>query len=507
MLSFFAPRFLKRLDQRLLLSSPILWLSKLHYVIYYTVILWLLTGLIALVIPINLADMVNNGIYYTFFTIISIVLLCVWIYRNAIFNIESDYGNRKVTDEYKVFFINFLCVFLLFSYSYPFTYIYNARVANTLSEEELVSEINTLNVAEPFFVKSYYDYREVQIKKDSIIADDQTDYQSYTYKYDINDYHSWNKYTPYRLTTDSNKVQGILSSYQQQLSFNRLRKNDSQALQAIQNYISILRKHDVKFDYEASYVLSRYKSLCREPIDFNNESYKTYDYTVDFGRVETILRNVCDAKFDPVFVLRWEFNLVVFYFVFYITLAFMLFKTVRWQQFLVTVVSFILLPILVFIFSMLLGFGSGRGSETIFMTTLLLIYLVAVGFSLSFMVHPKKFNAFKSICMQIVYVCTPVFFLYLIFYLDENTDIFWRGKYYYNDYAIQEAVSSNSFTSPSTSFQMGQLLYEEQYKYYRALFENLIWASMAFGIFFHISFFMVFMKEQFLKMKALPKNK
>src|SRR6202007_2816515 len=114
----------------------------------------------------------GNGMYYTLFTIISIVLLCVWLYRNALFNIESDFGNRKKRDEYKVFFINFLCVFMLFSFAYPFSFIYNIRIANTISKEELKKEVNTLNIAEPFFVRSYYDYSEIQIPvKDTTVTD------------------------------------------------------------------------------------------------------------------------------------------------------------------------------------------------------------------------------------------------------------------------------------------------------------------------------------------------
>jgi hypothetical protein len=502
MLSFLAPRFLKRLDQRLLQNSPILWISKLHFVAYYAVMLWILTALIALVIPINLSDMVNNGIYYTFFTIISVVLLCVWIYRNAIFNIESDYGNRKVSDEYKVFFINFLCVFLLFSYAYPFSYIYNARIANTMSDEELVTEINALNVGEPFFAASYYDYREVQTERKDTSSEGDT-YSNYVYHYNISEYRSWNKYTPYRLIDDSSRLPAILTASEQEQSFYRLRRNDSQALQAIQNYISVLRSHGIQFDFEASYVLSRYKSLCKEPIDLNSENFKPFDYSVDFYKVNSIIRNVSEAKFEDVFVVRWEFNLAMFYFVFYITLGFMMFKSVRWQQFLITAVSFILIPILVFIFSMLLGFGSGHASETIFMTAMLLVYLVAVAFSISFMVRPRRFNGFKSVCMQIVYICTPVFFLYFIFYLDENTEVFWRTTYYDTfDYNIRAAMDP-AYTGSAFDDQ----LFREKHSYLRSLFETLIWASMAFGIFFHISFFMVFMKEQFLKMKALPKNK
>jgi hypothetical protein len=241
--------------------------------------------------------------------------------------------------------------------------------------------------------------------------------------------------------------------------------------------------------------------------------------------METILRNVSDAKFDGLFVFNWEFNLFVFYFVFFITLVFMLFKSVRWQQFLITLVSFIVIPILLFILTMILGWGSGSNMESYFMTGTLLIYFVALAFSIAFFVNPTKFNAFKNICMQIVYVCTPFFFLYFVFYLDENTDVFNRHRHYDYSYAqtndvvmataITEQQAYNAAAVVDTSAaaidlikknQLQEAIREAEHQYFRQVFQNWIWGSIAFGFIFHISFFMVFMKQQFLKMKALPRN-
>lgn len=536
MLKFFAPKFLKRLDDRLLLNSPILWISKLHYVVYYTLIMWILTAIIAFVLPINLSDMVSTGIYYTLFTIISIILLCVWLYKNAIFNIESDFGNRKWTDEYKVFFTYFLCIFLMFSSAYPFSIIYSQRIANQLTDEQMASDINTLNLAEPFFVTNAYHYFQIQYEKKDTIYDAEKDSSyvaetpSYIYKHDINRYISWNKYTPYRLVTDSTLIGGLLTATDQEKVFKQLKSNDAKALQAIQDYYSVLKRYQVDYTEQSPReVLNRYKSLCVEPIEnlpSDNEYYSKSTYYYDNYRMETILRNVCDAKFDGLFVLNWEFNLFVFYFVFFITLIFMLFKSVRWQQFLITAVSFIVIPILLFILTMILSWGRGNDMEIYFMTGTLLIYLVAVAFSIAFFVKPTKFNAFKNICMQIVYVCTPFVFMYFVFYLDENTNVFHRHRYYDYSYAqtadveqamaIAEAQAINTAAVVDTSYAAKQLIKQQQlqeaireadYQYHRQLFQNWIWGSIAFGFIFHIGFFMVFMKQQFLKMKALPRNR
>lgn len=538
MLKFFAPKFLKSLDERLLLNSPILWISKLHYVVYYTLLMWLLTAIIAFILPINLTDMVGTGIYYTLFTILSIILLCVWLYKNAIFNIESDYGNRKWTDEYKVFFTYFLCIFLMFSSAYPFSIIYSQRIANQLSDEQMASDINTLNLAEPFFVQNTYQYFQIQYEKKDTIHDAEKDstyvaeYPTYTYKYDINRYNAWNKYTPYRFVTDSMLIDQILTSTEQEKIFKQLKANDSRALQAIQDYYAVLKRYEIDFvEQSPMEVLKRYKDLCKEPIEFlpsDQTYYSKSSYYYDNYRMETILRNISDAKFDGLFVFNWEFNLFVFYFVFFITIIFMLFKSVRWQQFLITAISFIVIPILLFILTMILSWGSGNVMEAYYMTGILLVYIAAVVFSIIFFVNPTKYNAFKNICMQIVYVCTPVFFVYFIFYLDENTNTFYKHNYY--DYAYSYAqedvakamqVAMNEATNVEPSVvdtsaaakailkqqQLDEAIREANYQYHRNLYKNWIWGAVAFGILFHISFFMVFMKQQFLKMKSLPRNK
>jgi hypothetical protein len=54
--------------------------------------------------------------------------------------------------------------------------------------------------------------------------------------------------------------------------------------------------------------------------------------------------------------------------------------------------------------------------------------------------------------------------------------------------------------------QLQEAIREAEHQYFRQVFQNWIWGSIAFGFIFHISFFMVFMKQQFLKMKALPRN-
>ncbi len=152
------PPFLRRIDTYLLLNYPVAWISKIHVVLFYGLITWTLSALSGLIIPINLSETQDLGLWYFLFTILAIVALCFWIYHNIIFNLEKKYGKRRWTDEYKVFFLNIACVFIFISFPMPFTAIYNSRVAATVSDAELIHDINLMNAGEAFVANNLNNY-------------------------------------------------------------------------------------------------------------------------------------------------------------------------------------------------------------------------------------------------------------------------------------------------------------------------------------------------------------
>jgi hypothetical protein len=116
-----------------------------------------------------------------------------------------------------------------------------------------------------------------------------------------------------RLVTDSTlNVKVCLTATDQERVFKQLKSNDAKALQAIQDYYSVLKRYQVDFTEQApSEVLKRYKDLCLEPIENSTMliiiiTRRVLSY-YDNYRMETILRNVSDAKFDGLFVFNWEF--------------------------------------------------------------------------------------------------------------------------------------------------------------------------------------------------------
>ncbi len=224
------PPFLKKLDNYLLLNHPLIWVSRIHYVVFVGIIMSAFSVLVGTVIPLNISQTQDLGLWYFLFTIIAIVALCFWIYHNVIFNIEKKSGKRKWTDEYKIFFLNFICVLIFSTFPLSFTAIYNSRVAHTISDEAFIDDINTLNIGETYLINNINNY---QSYFDSA--------KQNTY-YDFKQCTIFDNYTPWKIRYDSLKLRNLLSGYE----IKDIYKNthtEQEIKSHIKNYINVYKKY------------------------------------------------------------------------------------------------------------------------------------------------------------------------------------------------------------------------------------------------------------------------
>lgn len=130
--------------------------------LFFGLFFWLLSAAIGFVIPLNLENTQDLGLWNFLFSILAIVAFCFWVYYNVIFNIEKQFGKRHWADVYKLFFIYAFCCFVFFGFSIPFSVVYNSRVADVVTDSELIDDINTLNTAEPYLVNDFTSYEFVK---------------------------------------------------------------------------------------------------------------------------------------------------------------------------------------------------------------------------------------------------------------------------------------------------------------------------------------------------------
>lgn len=499
MLNALVPKFIKRIDKYFLLNHPLLWISKVHYVLYYAIIMWLLSALIGFVVPVNLSQPQDIGLWYVLFTVLAIVLFCVWIYRNAIFNVEKKFGNRHWTDEFKLFLLYFSCIFIFFSFAYPFAITYNTRIANTVTDAEFIEDINTLNRAEPFIPRQYHNYYNYY---------DSTKKTTY---YDINRRIEFGGFTPYMISHDTVQLRSLKSSYSLKLDYDHDKLSDNAILKALEERNRVVEKYGLTADVPPAEALKTYRFLCRQ---WQQEriTHSWLDEGDDYN-ITRVLDNVSEAKFRTIFLFRTDFLWFVFYFTLYITMFFLLFRNNRWQHFLIMAVSLIILPILLFIIGQIIPYDSSFFSrDIVFDTGSILVFVLGLVFTVVFMIGGRRFSAFRNICMQLFYVLFPVMPMYIVSYLRRHTDLFhsWND---YNPYAMEaameEAMSAVTDAGHVDTYYRSKEYFLDRYlgEYWQHQYELWYMAMMIGGIVVFVLVIMPLMKELFVKQLALPRQR
>lgn len=482
-----APGFLNRLDTYLLTKYPIIWISKVHYVIWFGAILYLLSTAIGFLVPINLTSRADDGLWFALLSVVSFIISWFWGFRYLIFNKEKNFGKLNFTDEYKNFFLVFFSITVFVWFASPFVISYNTKMAHLYTDDEVVKDINTLNELEPYIPTSYYSYENTYdtIKK-----------QTY---FNVNKSNSLNNYTPYQYLNDTINFPLVLSNYKLLLSYKPI--TDLEKIKAkVALHISICKKYGVNPSINETEVAQNYIKaqktgwLSVEEINLGNDYYKE--------EMRIAFNNLFEAKFGKLFIWDKDFLWGMFYIVFSLSLLLILFKLNYWKQFLITVIVLGLYPLLAFILSQILFLSSN--SERSFQWLIFLFFVVSV---VSLFVSSKKQTQFKPIFN----ILNQVFFLTIIYmpmmvvhYLRRHTNIFY-DNYYYNYGGASAKTVVNLY---------GQKIEVYDYTYYLDQYLSNYWQD-EYDLWFMlckivpIILFLVclpFMKKLFVKQLALPRR-
>ncbi len=488
------PPFLRRIDAYLLLNHPVAWISKIHIVLFYGLITWSLSALSGFAIPIDLSQTQDLGLWYFLFTILAIVALCFWIYHNIIFNLEKKFGKRSWADAYKVFFLNLCCVFIFISFPIPFTSIYNTRVAHTVSDDEFINDINTLNVGEAFVANNINNYES--------IYDSVTQLTSYDFRKPL----TLDPYTPWTIKYDTLRYRGLMSPYAIERLYESS-KSDEQIKTLLRNYTNVWKKYGIteySFISEDSLLIRSKYLRAHSPME-SSTFYNVHHSYFNTYELENIFRRVADAKYGSLFLWETEFLNFILYTCFYMSLLVMLFKMVPWKQFLLTVIACIIIPILLFILSQLFRF-SGSSRDDSYLVLLMLTLLVAIVFTGLGFLPARQFNPFKNICAQITYMVLPMLPVIIILISKEFFFCLFDYNHYDYDYATYEQVSpQEAYTYQNHLYRTWPHIYMQLVNdYWRAWFEKWIFITLYGGLGLFVLVWLPLMKHLFVKQLSLP---
>lgn len=150
-LDLLVPSFLKEIDKQLLLKQPGLWASRIHYVVYFGSLGLGLAALRASIQPINLQDLPHPESAFAVLTIPAILALFFWAWWLQMFHVEKKHGIRDAMASIRNQFLYASGILLFASAPFIYSHLLSQKIAETVSHEVFIQDINTLNIGERYF--------------------------------------------------------------------------------------------------------------------------------------------------------------------------------------------------------------------------------------------------------------------------------------------------------------------------------------------------------------------
>lgn len=148
-MQFFIPSFLKRLDHYLLIHYPLLWVSKVHYVLSYSLLALSLGGLFVYFYPLTPASYLPT--YEEMLLVGALLVLpaaIYWIYLQMIYKVSATHLRFFAHAQFALYF---LCFSVFTFLPFAFSAMVNEKVANLVTYKELIEDINALNIGNHYF--------------------------------------------------------------------------------------------------------------------------------------------------------------------------------------------------------------------------------------------------------------------------------------------------------------------------------------------------------------------
>ncbi|MBL7912621.1 MAG: hypothetical protein JNJ41_16285 [Bacteroidia bacterium] len=482
-----APGFLNRIDTYLLTNYPIVWISKIHYVVWFGLLLYLISTLIGCFVPIDLTSRADSGLWFLLLSVLSFILSWFWGYRYLIFNKEKNFGNLKFGDEYKNFFLVFLCVTIFAWFASPFVISYNAKIAHMFTDDEIIQDVNTLNETEPYVVTNYYSYEN---------SYDTTKKQTF---FNVNKIYAYNNYTPYQYLNDTLIFPKLVSSFRIRTNYKPI-ADISIVRVKIARHVSICEKYGIHPNLDIDEMAAKYIKAQKTGWISIDELSLGNDYHKE--EMRTAFNNLFEAKFGKLFIWDKDFLWGMFYAIFSLTLMLILFKLNSWQQYLMTAITMALYPLLAFIISQI--FFRSSNSEHCFQWFVFLLFVTSIVSLFITGTQQRSFKPFFNILNQIFFLLVVYMPMMIVYYLRRYTSVFHDFySYNYSSPAVQSVANINGqqVTVYDYRYYLDQYLYTYWQEEYDLWFTICKWTPI---ILFFIC--LPFMKKLFVKQLALPRR-
>ncbi|MFM9943862.1 MAG: hypothetical protein ACKVQB_01375, partial [Bacteroidia bacterium] len=414
----FVPNFIKQLDHYLLIHFPTIWQSRIHNVLYATIATNLVLAGLALLLPVNIGHRYDLWEWTWTFFVVSITYLVIWMIHVGRFNIFKQYGKLPIGDEYLNFFLYILCVLMIASTMFSFHYVYDQKIRNIVSNTELAGDINTLNLGAPFFPAEWNHFR--LYNEDGI---DQKGHSLYLYNYhnfdrfgnqrfwnsieNPNDQNPSDGYTDYGNAEEqwidstikepdpcTESKYGLNCFEKNKTLFNQ-KKSKQEQLGLINNFIITAKKYGIVITEDANDILKRFDGS--ENFKFKLDNTNDYLFSNELRKLDTSIGYVISSKTDRIIFYDPDFWRVMWYLSFYTTLLFMIYRNVRRRDFILSVVSGIVIMI---VSGIIIALTRLNGEKEIFGFYFMIYCALAIG---AIVIFARKSHSWvNASCLNLV---------------------------------------------------------------------------------------------------------
>jgi hypothetical protein len=447
-----APRFITQLDDYLLINRPDTWSSRIHLVVYYTLIYSVALGLICAFMPNDPLRDSNIEFWIMAQSVMVIVAIVLWIVYLVRFNTFKSFGTVYPGDRIKTYAFYFIALLLMTGTVWipPLAETYRTRIQ--YSPSEVVEDMNEMNVLLARLVRNE---TPAEITMDSIFIIDYATYvppatsDAYTWDDSIGGYVKTPIYLTreelkWTLTPEDSVVwltndqllrfqvtnQRFISNYEIERDadvhvltsfeiYNRVYKNDApQDLQLLQRqYFDIAEKYrHPDNDY------NDYWNYNTDPSSVAAVKYKT-------GQVSMGISHICERLY------RWEEDEMLigslhtlYYISMFLGLCLFIFRHSTIRTFFLSVLTGILLAIIT---GIVVAIGDLREEGALIMALVYFAFFLI--FSLA-TINLRVRSVFTGIALNLAVICTPFIPLFsVLLYHEFNQINSVYDSYYYDD--------------------------------------------------------------------------
>lgn len=452
MKNIISPPFLNRINQFLLLRYPLIWSSRIHYVAWYTILIWAVILLFSLVSnPNGLSDSFV-GTYWTLASLSVLFLLIFWLNHLFKHNATKSHGNRNPGREWINMVAHFMCLVLISSilYAYPaMTYLKGKAMIKSMG---VVDDINKLNAGRIFFPQ----YNNNEKEEYSIASDNILFLQNYSRGFYI--------YQLEQLEDGLNK-----DSFNEKLWYSII-GNDAKINEVITGYLKVAKDYYPEYPYTIDDIRKRISSNYAFKLDpeFVENNMKM-NYAVDKK-----LRKLTDAYCHFSFVNESEFYFIWLLIVLPIVLIILtISRNVSLRFLLMSIGIGLLLIILNSIFMGLFVFSNMDKSNTEFIITSFFIVWTIILIFINIQVYQQKeYNSINAVSVVIFNLLLPLLpSIFMSIYIGSRA----FNDYYYDPlggYNIDYQYTKEFLMK--VSVYMGLfLIFISQQLYFKPLYERL----------------------------------